>query len=61
MKNPTPPTIFGAHPSNLAEALTTLVASSRSRILKFASQNFFERPKVKISSKNRPLRIFENF
>ena len=42
LKNPTPPTIFAADPSNLAGILTTkLLRSSRSRIFEFGPQKFF--------------------
>ena len=42
LKNPPPPTIFAADPSNLAEILTTkLLRSSRSRIFEFGPPKFF--------------------
>ena len=41
-KNPTPPTVFAAHPSNFAQTLTTkLQRASSSWIFEFAFQNFF--------------------
>ena len=41
LKNPTPPTVFAAHPSNYAQILTTkLQRASRSRIFEFAFQFF---------------------
>ena len=43
---PPPPTVFVANDLNFAQTLTTkLQRSSRSRIFKFASQNFFRKTK----------------
>ena len=42
LKNPTPPTVFAAHPSNFAQTLTTkLRRAFRIRIFDFPSQFFF--------------------
>ena len=58
-KNPTPLSVFAAHPSNFEQTLTTkLPRASRSRIFEFASQIFLQRPKFKISTRNLTFKKF---
>ena len=62
LNNPTPPTVFAAHPSNFAQTLTTkLQRASWSRIFEYVSQIFLRTTESQNFIEKLPFKNFEYF